>query len=504
MNAENNGAGSRAPLRADAVADVCIVGAGIAGLSTAYWLATAGRSVVVLDDGAIGAGMTARTTAHLANALDDRYVVIERTHGEEGARIAAESHSAAIARIEEVVTGEQIDCELERLDGYLFLAPTGADPDLLEEELAAAHRAGLADVEVVPNAPLPGLQTGRALRFPRQAQFHPLKYLAGLAQAVERRGGRIFTGTHVAGVEDREPVRLTAVNGRVVTARDAVIATNTPINDRFAIHTKQSPYSTYVIAARVPARTVTRALYWDTEDPYHYVRLAPSPQSAEELLIVGGQDHTSAQADDGAERFERLERWARERFPMMTTVAHRWSGQVMEPADGVAFIGRNPGSEHVFIATGDSGMGMTHGTIAGLLIRDLIVGRDTPWAKLYDPSRRMLRSPLEYAKENLNVAAQFLKGYSGGGDVESVDDIPHGHGALLRRKLGKVAAYRDERGTLHEYSAVCPHLKCIVRWNSVERTWDCPCHGSRFDCLGHVIVGPANVDLQRVEPERHS
>jgi Rieske Fe-S protein len=214
-------------------------------------------------------------------------------------------------------------------------------------------------------------------------------------------------------------------------------------------------------------------------------------------LIVGGEDHKSGQADDVGERHSRLEAWTKERFPMAEEFEYRWSGQVMEPADGVAFIGRNPGDEpNVFVATGDSGMGMTHGTIAGILLTDLILRRESPWTKLYDPSRKMLRAPLEYAKENLNVAAQYLEDYLTGGDVDSVDDIALDQGAVVRRGLAKVAVYRDNSGALHECSAVCTHLGCVVSWNSVEKTWDCPCHGSRFDSVGRVIGGPAISDLR--------
>jgi Rieske Fe-S protein len=286
-----------------------------------------------------------------------------------------------------------------------------------------------------------------------------------------------------------------------------VVATNTPINDVFAIHTKQAPYSTYVVAARVTRGSVAKALYWDTADPYHYVRLHDDGGDGE-LLIVGGEDHKSGQAHDGVERFRRLEQWMRERFPTAGAVELRWSGQVMEPVDGVAFIGRNPGSaDNVYVATGDSGMGMTHGTIAGILLTDLIVGRPSPWAALYDPARKMLRAPLEYAKENLNVAAQYVEDYVSGGDVSSVDELSPGQGAVLRRGLAKVAVYRDYDGLLHEHSAVCPHLGCIVAFDDVEKTWDCPCHGSRFDRYGRVIVGPANRDLapaaRSSAPRRH-
>jgi Rieske Fe-S protein len=342
-----------------------------------------------------------------------------------------------------------------------------------------------------PSGLFPG---GRCLRFPRQGQLHASKYLAGLARAVERLGGHIFCSTHVTKIEGGPAARVSTALGRTVSAAAIVVATNTPINDRVTIHTKQAPYTTYVIAARVPRGLIERALYWDTADPYHYVRL--HDDGADELLIVGGEDHKTGQADDGEQRFARLERWTKERFPAAGDSKLRWSGQVMEPADGVAFIGRNPGdADNVYIATGDSGMGMTHGTIAGLLLTHLIGGRPSPWEALYDPARKMLHAPLEYAKENLNVAAQLVEDYLSGGDVRSADQLAPGQGAIIRRGLAKIAAYRDDAGVLHECSAVCPHMGCIVAFDDVEKTWDCPCHGSRFDRFGRVIAGPANRDL---------
>jgi glycine/D-amino acid oxidase-like deaminating enzyme/nitrite reductase/ring-hydroxylating ferredoxin subunit len=480
----------------DCRADVCVIGAGISGLSTAYSLIRDGRSVVVLDDGPVGGGMTHRTTAHLATALDDRYTEIERLYGERGARIAADSHRAAIDRIERTIGEEGIDCDFERLDGILFAAPD-TSPNLLARELVAAHRAGLVNVEEM--APFGNMFLDHCLRFPRQAQFHPLKYLHGLADAITRRGGRIFCGTHATAVEGGTGARVTTTGGCTVSAAAVVVATNTPINDRVAIHTKQAPYSTYVVALRTPATGTPRVLYWDTADPYHYVRLHPSTPGYE-LLIVGGEDHKSGQAHDGAQRLARLEQWAREHFPLAEGVEFRWSGQVMEPVDGVAFIGRNPGDdENVYIATGDSGMGMTHGTIAGILIADLIAGRRSAWESFYDPSRKMFREAVEYAKENANVAAQYLKDYASGGEIKAAEEIAAGHGAVLRRGMTKIAAFRDDDGTLHERSAACPHLGCIVSFDVVEKTWNCPCHGSRFDRYGQVIVGPANQDLARLD-----
>jgi nitrite reductase/ring-hydroxylating ferredoxin subunit len=218
------------------------------------------------------------------------------------------------------------------------------------------------------------------------------------------------------------------------------------------------------------------------------------------VLIVGGEDHKTGQADDGRERHARLEAWARERFPLLEEVEFQWSGTVMEPVDGLAFIGRNPGDQrNVYIATGDSGMGMTHGTIAGILLTELIVGRECSWEPLYDPSRITLRASAEFARENLNVAAQYVAGYVTGGEVDSPEEISPDEGAIIRRGLTKIAAYRDPQGRLHERSAVCQHLGCIVAWNRTERTWDCPCHGSRYDRYGTVINGPANSDLAGVD-----
>jgi glycine/D-amino acid oxidase-like deaminating enzyme/nitrite reductase/ring-hydroxylating ferredoxin subunit len=492
----------RSSLTENTHADVCIIGAGIAGMTTAYLLAREGKRVVVLDDGRIGGGMTERTTAHLSNAIDDRYFEIERLHGERGARLAAESHTAAIDQIEAIIAEEGIDCDFERLDGYLF-APTGESKEVLERELKAAHRAGLVAVEQVTRAPLDSFDTGICLRFPQQGQFHPIKYLDGLARAIERDGGRIFTNTHARHMEGGAQSRVETDGGYVVTAEAIVIATNTPVNDLVTIHTKQAPYTTYVIGARVPRGSVTRALYWDTLDPYHYVRIqsaASKEGNDDDILIVGGEDHKSGQADDGDQRHARLEAWTRERFPVAGEIVFRWSGQVMEPVDGVAFIGRNPGDpRNVYIATGDSGMGMTHGTIAGMLITDLIMGRNSEWATLYDPSRQTLGASLEFAKENLNVAAQYVEDYLSGGDLDADEVVAVGEGAIIQRGLKKIAAYRDEGGVLHERSAVCRHLGCVVAWNSLEKTWDCPCHGSRYDRYGRVINGPANRDLEPVE-----
>jgi len=484
--------------------EICVIGAGIAGLTTAYELLRAGQHVLVLDDGPVSGGETGRTTAHIATSFDDEYHEVEKVLGEAASRLLGESFRAGVDAIERIVRDEQIDCDFVRLDGW-WIPSTADAPERLAHECDAARRAGFADVELVDDHPMAAQFPGAALRFPQQGQFHILRYMAGLVEAIAKRGGQIITDAHVTSVDDAEndadECTVHLADGRSVRAAHVVVATNTPFIDRVTMHTKQAPYRTYVIGARVQRGSVPVGLFWDTEESYHYLRLLQGPVADGEtdVLIVGGEDHKTGQSDDESAAFDRLEAWTRERFPVQGIEA-RWSGQVMEPVDYVAYIGRNPGSHRLWIVTGDSGNGMTHASIAGLLLPTLIAGRPHAWEALFSPSRITLSATTvtEYARETLNVAAQYADLVTGG-DVADADQIPQGEGRIIRQGLEKLAVFRAQGGALTVKSAVCPHLGCIVDWNNAEKTWDCPCHGSRFATDGTILNGPSAAPLGDAE-----
>jgi glycine/D-amino acid oxidase-like deaminating enzyme/nitrite reductase/ring-hydroxylating ferredoxin subunit len=468
--------------------DTVVIGAGIAGLSVAYELVMRGHAVVVIDKAELGAGETGRSTAHLSDALDDRYLLLEHVHGEEGARLAAESHRAAIESVASIVRRESIECDFERVDGYLFGG--GAHAGLLEREAQACDRAGVS-CELV-RMPSSAFGEGDAIRFLNQAQFDPAAYLRGLARAVRRHGGRLYFGRQVAGVDQTfADATVHLADGSRLTAPQVVVATNAPIHDVFTLHTKQAAYRTYVVGISAARESLPRALFWDDESPYHYVRWA-----GDGVLLVGGEDHRVGQEARPERRWDELVRWARDNISSIGPVTSRWSGQVLEPVDGLAFIGRNPGvGGRTYVVTGDSGNGITHGALAGRLIADLIGDERNAWASLYDPSRKpkRLASLKEYLRENAKVAVAYSDWLKPGHKESEV--IPPGQGAVVQRGGQKVALYVDEEGARHACSAVCPHLAGVVRWNAAERSWDCPCHGSRFDPYGHVLAGPANRGL---------
>lgn len=486
-----------APLAGDTFVDVAIVGGGITGLTAALRLIEEGQRVAVLEMHRIATGETGRTTAHLTEIVDGRYATINADFGVEGGRLAASSSRDAIAWIERTVDALSIACNFERVPGFLYTERT-EHTEMVREEVREAVRAGVGAV-FTRDVPLP-FPTQGALRVDGQAQFHPRRYLLAIAEHVVRRGGLVFENTRAVSVSDGEPCEVATEHG-TVTARRVILATNVPVN-RVALITKLPAYRSYAIAARVNGDP-PRGLFWDTEDPYHYTRT--ERVDAEDVLIIGGADHKTGMERDTQRCYESLAEYARAHFTV-DRIDYRWSGQIIEPVDGLPYIGLNTASRHVFVATGYSGNGITFGTIGGLLTADLALGRANRYADLFDATRiKPLAAVKDYVTENVDYPTHLVKDRLTRHDVEAEDvsAVPRGAGRIIAAEGRKYAVYRAEDGHLHSFSPVCPHMGCDVAWNEAERTWDCPCHGSRFEPTGDLVNGPAVTPLEPAEiPQR--
>jgi len=491
-------------LKQNSETDILIIGGGISGLTTAYCLLKAGRKIILVEDGYVGSGESGRTTAHITCALDNRYFELEKILGKEKAKLVANSHKKAIEWIANTVKHENIDCNFKTVPGYLFLSASETK-ETLEKEYSSTKDVGLL-TEILEQVPGLANENGTwCLKFPEQGQFHIMKYLEGLTAAIIGMGGKIYTETKAEEIS-KEGAKA---NGYEIKAKHIVVATNTPVNDWVVMHTKQWAYRTYVIAAKIPKAKLPYALWWDTGDknskwvasPYHYVRLEKFDKTYD-LLISGGEDHKVGQADDEnipeEERYTKLIEWTKKRFPAMGNLEYKWSGQVMEPVDAIAFIGKNPGDENIYIITGDSGNGMTHGTLGGIILTDIITGKENPWIELYCPSRITIKTAGDYLKEAGNMVAQYADWISLG-DIKDANELKNGEGGIISSGIKKIAVYRDEKNNLHTCDAVCPHLGAILQWNADEKSFDCPAHGSRFTTEGKVINGPATSDLKKIK-----
>jgi glycine/D-amino acid oxidase-like deaminating enzyme/nitrite reductase/ring-hydroxylating ferredoxin subunit len=494
------------PLENDAETEVLVIGAGISGLCVAYELTKRGKKVTVIDDGLPGSGETGRTSAHLTAMLDHNYTEYIKELGREKAAMLAESHMAGISFIEKAAAEERIDCNFKRVSGYLFVHPS--DPKtILENEMQACADVNLqvAMAEMIPGM----LKEVKGLEFRNQGQFHPMKFVYGLCRAITERGGQIYVNSHASEI-DSEGAKLE--NGSTIKAKHVVVATNVPVNNKFVMTFKQHPCRTYMIGALIEKGSLQPALWWDSGDyqrseeigPYHYVRVQEMNET-HDLLLIGGEDHptgnTAATNPDipEEERYKLLDKWGREHFHF-TEVVYRWSGQVMESMDGAGFIGRNPfDKQNVYIVTGDSGDGLTNGAIAGMLIPDLIDGIENPWEELYNPMRNGLKGAIKGA---LAIAGSVFSKKPEMADESAIDTLQPGEGKLVTVGKEKCGAYRHPDGSLTLVSAICPHMGCAVAWNGDEKTWDCPCHGSRFTPAGKVINGPAIDDLPSISEKR--
>lgn len=487
------------PLTEDVTVDAVVVGGGIAGLCAAWELLQVGRSVVLLEADRITAGVTGYTTAKLTSLHTVVYAKLRKAAGPDAARQYAQSQQQAVERVATVATQLGIDCDLERVPAFTY-AESADQVDELRAEADAAAEAGLA-ASFVTETGLPFPVAG-AVRVEEQSQFHPRKYLLALADDVVRRGGRIAERSRAVGLEEGDPCRVTTEHGAAVTARDVVVATHYPVFDRALLFGRLEPHRELVVAAVLPDERDPNGMFITQEQNTRSVRTAPY-RVGERLLIVTGE-HFTPGAGDVTERWDRLLAWTLERFPG-TEIAYRWAAQDNGTTDQVPFVGPfHPGAEHVYVATGFGGWGMSNGVMAGQLIAAEVAGDEPPWAGLYDPRRlHPVREAVPMLKLQAKVARHFVGDRLLSSHADTVDDVGPGTGAVLRVGGERCAVYRDDDGAVHAVSARCTHLGCLVQFNDAERAWECPCHGSRFAVDGAVLQGPANRPLEPRDVGRH-
>ena len=467
-------------LDGDTRVDVVVVGAGITGLTAARLLVKEGKRVMVLEQGRVGSGTTGGTTAHVTQVPDLRFRDLRSKWGIDDLRMVVDSSRAALERIAALVEEDAIDCDFVRIPAYLY-SESSDEISKLEEEVEAAREAGMA-VELVRSVPLP-FPVAAAVRYEDQARFHPLKYLASLARTVQRNGGRVHERTRVLEVDAGEPCRVRTERG-TVTAGSVLFATHTPAGFSL-LHTELEPLRSYVLTAKLRSGEPPEGLFFDTADPYHYTRRQG------DLLLVGGKDHKTGEDHKPEESYRALEEYVRQHWDV-GSIDFRWSAQFYDPPDGLPMIGRALTSGHVFVATGYSGVGMVFGTLGGMLLADFALERENPWAKVYSPARvKPLAAGPHVLKMNLEAGAAFVKDRFTTPKIETVSEIPPGEGRVVEIGGERAAVYRDESGAARAVSAVCTHAGCLVHWNAAEKSWDCPCHGSRFSTDGGVLEGPA-------------
>lgn len=484
------------PLDQALTVDVAVIGAGITGITAAHLLKQAGLTVALLERERCAAIDTGHTTAHLTAVTDLRLHEMAGSFDNETAKSVWEAGTVAIERIRSIAASENIVCGLASCPGYLHAATADEDPTPLQREAECARKLGIA-AEYRPAVPLfqrPGVA------FPDQALFHPLRYLGGLLDRLPGPGCHVFEESAALEVE-KSPLSLRTKNGRINFGH-LILATHNPLTGNASLlratlfQTKLSLYTSYALGARLPAGPHDTACFWDTADPYGYLRIEPSPHGP--YAIYGGEDHKTGQATDTVAVFGRLEKHLRAILPGATVDA-RWSGQVIETADGLPYIGEI--ADRQFVATGFAGNGMTFGTLGAMMAVDAIQGRGNPWQKLFSPHRKKLRhAALAYLRENKDYPVRLIRDRLARPEAESLREVPAGEGRIVRMGRRKVAAHRDARGRIQLCSAICTHLQCVVGWNSAEQTWDCPCHGSRFHPDGRVISGPAEEPLTPLSP----
>jgi glycine/D-amino acid oxidase-like deaminating enzyme/nitrite reductase/ring-hydroxylating ferredoxin subunit len=469
--------------------DVAVVGGGIAGLTAAFLLKRAGKTVVLLEADQIATGTSGHTTAKLTSLHQVIYADLIKEVGEEKARLYGQSNQAAVEQVATWVTEENIDCDFSRQSAYSY-AETNDQLDQIKAEVEAALKLGLP-ASFVQETTLPFPITG-AIKFDHQAQFHVRKYLLHLAKQIAGDGSYVFEHTRVETVEEGAPCQVITKQG-VIHASDVIVTTNLPILNQGLFFAKAYAKRSYIIGAKIDPARAPQGMFIGVGQGYHSIRTTPHQGGL--LLMIGGEGHKVGAVTNTEENYQKLETFARERFGI-NAIDYRWSTQDYVSFDKIPYIGKlTPFSEHVFVATGFSLWGMSNGTLSGMILADAILGIENPWADLYDATRATPFLKPESLKENVSVGIHWI-GDRLKGLQSSTQQLAAGEAKVLTVDGKKVAAYRDEDGQIHTVSAVCTHLGCIVNWNSAERSWDCPCHGARFNCDGKVLHAPAIQDLE--------
>jgi glycine/D-amino acid oxidase-like deaminating enzyme/nitrite reductase/ring-hydroxylating ferredoxin subunit len=473
--------------------DVAVIGAGITGVTAAVLLKRAGKTVALIDAKRIVLGATGYTTAKVTSGHGASYSAIRKAFGEDGARVYAEANEAGLARIAQFVDEDGIDCDFERRPNYVF-AESEDEVAQLRQECEVERKAGLA-ASMVDETPLP-FDVAAALKLEDQAQFHPRKYLLALAATIPGDGSHVFEQSRIRNVRQAAPCVVESDRARLL-AKDVVVATHLPFLDSGLFFTKTYPHRSYAVTAPLGDGADPQGMYINSGVPTRSIRTIPDGDRV--LIQVGGNGHKVAEEDDTPVRYDQLEEFLREHWPQAGEVEHRWSTQDYMAHDKVPYVGRlRRGSEHVHVATGYSKWGMTNGTAAAMILTDAILGRRNEWADLFDSKRLPPRSALgDFLKANLSSGLHFVADHLSRADRKAVTELEPEEGAIIRVHGRKTAVYRDRQGQLHGLSPVCRHLWCLVDWNAAESSWDCPCHGSRYDGEGRAIQGPTTEDLRR-------
>ena len=471
--------------------DVAIIGAGITGITAAYLLKKAGKTVALIEAQEIAASASGHTTAKVTSLHQLIYDTLIDRHGEDKARLYGESNQAGVEFVASTVEKEGIDCDFQRNDTYSF-AEEEKNLDKVQKEYDAAVKLGLP-AEFVTETTLP-FDIAGAVKFTNQAQFHVRKYLLHLTDTIPGDGSYVYEHSRVMTAEEGKPCKVMTKDATLM-ATDVLMTTHLPIMDQGLFFAKNYPQRSYIVGAKIPAEKAPQGMYIGVGQNYHSIRTTPTEDGGL-LLLIGGGGHKVGEKSSTEESYQELERYAHSHFGV-AEIDYRWSSQDYESFDKLPYIGKlTPANNHIYVSTGYSLWGMSKGTMAGMLLADLVQGIDNPWADLYDSLRATPFVTQESIKNNLDVGMHWVGDRLKGIDKWSPDDVKPGEGKLITYKGEKVGVYKDEAGKVTAVSATCPHLGCIVNWNSAEKSWDCPCHGGRFTCEGKIIQSPATKDLE--------